>query len=250
MQDRRYQLKLPTHISYQDDDPPQCGLKVGGITPLTSIDYPGELAAVIFCQGCPWRCRYCHNSHLLPRNQTTGIDWPEILSFLAKRIGLLDAVVFSGGEPTLQKGLPEAIRQVKQMGFKTGLHTAGCYPKRLKQILHQVDWVGLDIKGLPHQYSAITQTPGSGERAWESLEIIQASGVDYEVRTTHMPGTSDKQLLDLSMVLREMGVQQYALQTCRTNDTLDPGLRNTPACPPGQQLMEKLQQQIPNFAHR
>ncbi len=247
MQDPRYQLKQPAHISCQDDTP---SLKVGGITPLTSIDYPGELAAVIFCQGCPWRCGYCQNSHLLPRKQTSGIDWSEILDFLTKRKGLLDAVVFSGGEPTLQKNLPEAIRQVKQMGFKAGLHTAGCYPEQLKQILHLVDWVGLDIKGLPHQYPAITQTPGSGKKAWESLKIIQASGVDYEVRTTRMPGASDKQILDLSMVLRKKGVQQYTLQTCRTNNTLDPELKNTPTCPPSQQLVKKLKQQSPHFTHR
>ncbi len=227
-----------------------CGLKVGGITPLTSIDYPGELAAVIFCQGCPWRCRYCQNGHLLPRSQADGVNWHEVLDFLARRRGLLDAVVFSGGEPTLQKALPEAMEQVRQLGFKIGLHTAGCYPEKLKQVLHLVDWVGMDIKGLPDQYPAITQIPGSGERAWESLEAIQASGVDYEVRTTRMPGTSDTQLLNLSRVLSETGVQQYALQTCRTQDTLDPELKNTLAPPSSQRLLDDLQQLIPGVVLR
>ncbi len=227
-----------------------CGLEVGGITPLTSIDYPGELAAVIFCQGCPWRCRYCQNGHLLSRSETDGVEWHEVLDFLGRRKGLLDAVIFSGGEPTLQKALREAMEQVRQMGFKIGLHTAGCYPEKLKRVLHLVDWVGMDIKGLPAQYPAITQISGSGERAWESLEAIQASGVDYEVRTTRMPGTSDTQLLNLSRVLSERGVKQYALQTCRTQDTLDPELKNTLAPSSSQRLVEDLQQLIPGVALR
>jgi len=227
-----------------------CSLQVGGITPLTSIDYPGELAAVIFCQGCPWRCGYCQNSHLLPRNQEPGVDWSEVLDFLHKRRGLLDAVVFSGGEPTLQTHLPKAIEQIKQMGFKIGLHTAGCYPEKLEPILQLVDWVGLDIKGLPDQYEAITLTPGSGQRAWQSLELIQASNVACEVRTTPMPGTPDTQLLRLSRALQEKGVRQYALQTCRTEDTLDPELKDTHPSHPSQQFVEQLQQHIPGSVLR
>jgi pyruvate formate lyase activating enzyme len=243
-------MKVMTKPEHHDRPDEPCGLEVGGITPLTSIDYPGELAAVIFCQGCPWRCGYCQNGHLLPRGPATGIDWSEVMGFLFKRIGLLDAVVFSGGEPTLQKALPEAIRQVKQMGFKVGLHTAGCYPERLKQVLHLLDWVGLDIKGLPDQYPAITQASGSGQQAWASLDAIQASGVDYEVRTTRMPGTSEDSILKLSGVLSERGVQNYALQTCRTHDTLDPELRNTLATPASQRLIEGLQQLIPGVVLR
>lgn len=225
-------------------------LRVGGITPLTSIDYPGELAAVVFCQGCPWRCRYCQNGHLLPGEQADGIEWAEIVDFLSRRRGLLDAVVFSGGEPTLQKALPQAIGQVKQLGFKVGLHTAGCYPERLKRVLSLVDWVGMDIKALPAQYPSITRTAGSGERAWESLDAIQASGVDYEVRTTRMPGTPDALILALSKILGERGVEHYALQACRTRETLDPGLKNIMYAPPGAQLVDDLQRQFPGLVLR
>ena len=225
-------------------------LNVGGLTPLTSIDYPGELAAVVFCQGCPWRCRYCQNGHLLPSGQAAGIDWAGVIDFLYKRRGLLDAVVFSGGEPTLQRALPQAIRQVKQLGFKVGLHTAGCYPERLKLVLPLVDWVGMDIKALPAQYPSITRTAGSGERAWESLDAIQASGVDYEVRTTRMPGTPDALILALSKILGERGVEHYALQACRTRETLDPGLKNIMYAPPGAQLVDDLQRQFPGLVLR
>ena len=79
-------------------------LRIGGLTPLSTTDYPGQLAAAVFCQGCPWRCGYCHNPHLIPATVKQGIDWVEVMRFLERRRGLLDAVVFSGGEPTLQPG--------------------------------------------------------------------------------------------------------------------------------------------------
>jgi len=96
-------------------------VEVGGLTPLTTIDYPGELAAVLFLQGCPWRCGYCHNQELMTRHGRNTIPWCLVMRMLEQRIGLLDAVVFSGGEPTLQANLGEAIRQVKSLGFKIGL---------------------------------------------------------------------------------------------------------------------------------
>ena len=86
------------------------GLRVGGLVPLSTTDYPDHLSAVVFCQGCPWRCAYCHNPHLLPRRSDSEIAWPDVLAFLDRRRGLLDAVVFSGGEPTLQRALPDAMR--------------------------------------------------------------------------------------------------------------------------------------------
>ena len=81
-------------------------LRVGGMVPLTTLDYPGLLACVLFCQGCAWRCRYCHNPDLIPARGEQEIPWPQVLEFLRRRQGLLQAVVFSGGEPTLQEGLP------------------------------------------------------------------------------------------------------------------------------------------------
>ncbi|MBP8264734.1 MAG: anaerobic ribonucleoside-triphosphate reductase activating protein, partial [Pseudomonas sp.] len=100
-------------------------LRVGGFVPLTTLDYPGRLACVLFCQGCAWRCRYCHNPGLIVPRGKDEKPWPEVLDFLRRRQGLLEAVVFSGGEPTLQAALPAAIAEVRELGFKIGLHTAG-----------------------------------------------------------------------------------------------------------------------------
>jgi len=201
------------------------GLRVGGLTPLTTVDYPGELAAVVFCQGCPWRCRYCHNGHLLPSRAEALIPWGEILGFLEARRGLLDAVVFSGGEPTLQPALGEAMAEVRALGFKVGLHTSGAYPGRLRRLLPLLDWVGLDIKALPQDYPAITGVPGSGERAWESLAFLRAARVPLQVRTTPLPGRErPEDLQPLRDRLAALGVRGHRIQPCRTERILDPGL--------------------------
>jgi pyruvate formate lyase activating enzyme len=162
-------------------------LQVGGLTPMTTIDYPDHLAAVIFCQGCPLRCHYCHNPNLLPRQSSGLIPWREIIDFLSLRRELLDAVVFSGGEPTLQRSIGQAIAEIKSMGFLIGLHTAGIYPQRLERLLPLLDWVGLDIKALAEDYAALTGNPHAGESAWRSARLLAGSGVAHEIRTTLYP---------------------------------------------------------------
>ena len=192
-------------------------LRIGGLTPLTTIDFPGRLAAVVFCQGCPWRCGYCHNTALLDAGEPAALSWAAVEQLLRRRRGLLDGVVFSGGEPTLQAALPDALARVRELGFATGLHTAGMYPERLAALLPLLDWVGLDIKGPLHRYDAITATPGSGARAWASLRHLLASGVAHECRTTWHAGLfGEDELLQLGRTLAAQGVRQWAVQACRT----------------------------------
>ncbi|QIK38508.1 anaerobic ribonucleoside-triphosphate reductase activating protein [Caldichromatium japonicum] len=199
-------------------------LRVGGLVPLTTLDYPGELAAVVFCQGCPWWCRYCHNGHLLEATERPPFTWARIEGFLRQRQGLLDAVVFSGGEPTAQTALTAALQAVRALGYKIGLHTSGAYPEHLPAILPFIDWVGLDIKALPEDYPAITRVPASGQRAWETLEILVGAGVDLEVRTTLMPNWTPDYVRCLSERLADAGVRHYALQVCTLAHALDPSL--------------------------
>lgn len=206
---------------------PGRSLKIGGLTPFSAIDYPGQLAAVVFIQGCPWRCHYCHNPHLLERTAHSPLAWPEILAWLATRQGLLDAVVFSGGEALLDPVLPRAMAEARALGFKVGLHTGGAYPEALKGVLPYVDWVGLDIKTNFDNYATITQLPRSGEAAKRSLEILLQSGVSYECRTTVHPDLhSDDQLCNMADDLAKMGVACLILQRFRregcTNDSLSP----------------------------
>jgi pyruvate formate lyase activating enzyme len=161
---------------------------------------------------------------IAPRG-TQQIPWTNITAFLERRRGLLDAVVFSGGEPTLQSALPDAARQVRDLGFRIGLHTAGPYPRRLAALLPLLDWVALDIKALPNDYPAITGVPGSGRRGWHSLKILQESGVAFEVRTTVMPGWTKTDLARLVETLAHAKVRRYALQACHVQHALEaPGL--------------------------
>ena len=207
---------------------PGTQLKVAGLTPMTTVDFPDRLAAVVFCQGCPLRCRYCHNPELLPRKSEQLIPWPEILDFLRQRQGLIDALVFSGGEPTQQRALPQAIAEARALGYEIGLHTAGVYPQRLKQLLPLLDWVGLDIKALPDNYPRLTGMPASGDLAWRSAEMLIASGIPHELRTTYHPALmeiSEKEALQSK--IEALYPKQHRWQACRTEGCLDSSLRQT-----------------------
>jgi pyruvate formate lyase activating enzyme len=165
-------------------------LRVGGLTPLSASDFPGKLAAVVFCQGCAWRCGYCHNPHLIPGKGASRWPWPRVLSFLEKRQGLLDAVVFSGGEPTIQPALAQAMAEVKALGYLVGLHTAGIVPKRLREVLPLVDWVSMDVKSDFHLHETVTRVRGSGARARESYGLIRSSGVACDFHTINQGQTT------------------------------------------------------------
>lgn len=205
-------------------------LVIGGLTPLSTTDYPNHLSAVVFCQGCPWRCGYCHNPHLLPAKGSAQVSWNDVLSFLDRRRGLLDAVVFSGGEPLAQKGLVEAVHAARSMGFKIGLHTGGAYPKRFAEVLPLVDWVGFDIKAQFAEYRRITAVRGSGDRALASTMLLLGSGVDHEFRTTVHPHQCDSPGLErLAKDLGELGVRNYVLQEFRADGCADSALvKNLP----------------------
>lgn len=195
-------------------------IRVGGLERLSLCDWPGELVATIFCQGCPWDCPYCHNPHLLPARGQQMIPWRDVLAFLETRRGLLDGVVFSGGEPTMQKQLTDAIRDVRAMGYNIGLHSAGPYPARLAAVLPLVDWVGFDVKAAFGEYDRATRAPRSGERAKESLKHLQASGVAFELRTTVDPHLLDDAAIGrLRADLAQLGLPPQRLQTFRSIGT-------------------------------
>jgi pyruvate formate lyase activating enzyme len=169
------------------------------------------------------------------------IAWSDVLAWLRRRRGLLDAVVFSGGEPTLQRALLQAVGEVRALGFKVGLHTAGCYPERLRRLLPWVDWVGLDIKALPEQYPSLTGVPGSGVPSWRSLRYLLAANRDHEVRVTvHSELLTAAELARLIGRLRLTGVRRLVLQRCRSASTLDASLGpNVAACPAVERVLAK-----------
>ncbi|MEJ8839818.1 anaerobic ribonucleoside-triphosphate reductase activating protein [Ramlibacter sp. AN1133] len=191
-------------------------LRVGGLQRWTSIDFPGRLAAVVFCQGCPWRCSYCQNPELLDARAGPQLAWEEVVNFLRGRRGLLDGVVFSGGEPTLQSDLGAAIREVRGLGFEVALHTSGMYPERLREVLPLLDWVGLDIKAPWHRMDPITASRGSASRVLDSLLQVLLSGVAHECRTTWSPELFPlHELHTLTEELAALGVRRWCLQQLR-----------------------------------
>lgn len=144
------------------------------------------------------------------------------MRFLHRRQGLLDAVVFSGGEPTLQDGLAFALSEVRGLGFATGLHTGGIYPSRLEELWPLLSWVGMDIKSGFADYDRVTRTPGSGKKARVSAKLLLESGVPHEFRTTVHPliHTQDT-LLRLTEELCALGVRHYVLQEFRPQGCVD-----------------------------
>lgn len=206
-------------------------LQVGGFEPFSTTDWPGKLCAVVFVQGCPWRCGYCHNPGLQPRQRPHGAPhWSNILTFLAHRQGLLDGVVFSGGEPTIDPGLPDAIAQIRALGFQVGLHTAGVHTRRLVSVLPQVDWIGLDLKAGEAAHDRVTGVPGSAEAGLEALALVAGSGVEVEIRTTFDAELlDDSDLLEMARTVRDVGLQQWTLQRRRW---LAPEPRMAPLPPP------------------
>lgn len=190
-------------------------LLVGGIVSLTTVDYPDHLAAVVFLQGCPWRCVYCHNPHLQTISPEESLPWEDVLNLLETRRGFIEGVVFSGGEPLFQEALLPAIEDVRNLGFKIGLHTAGAYPDRFARVVSFLDWIGFDVKRSFKDYHLITNIHGSGEKALESLKVLLASNKDYEVRMTMHESIETETAVDVLRELCQMGVRKVVLQKCR-----------------------------------
>lgn len=224
-------------------------IQVGGFVPFSTIDWPGQLAAVVFLRGCPWRCGYCHNPHLQTRSGPPPLAWDKVVAELARRRGWLDGVVFSGGEPTADRALPEAIAQVREMGFKVALHTGGAYPERLQPLLPQLDWVGFDLKTTFDAYDALTGTPGSGARAARSARHVLASGVEHEFRLTyHAELVSPTAALSAALAAAVMGVRRFALQAFRPEGCDSPRLAADAGLP--QDLIEQIRKVYPQLCHR
>ena len=172
-------------------------MNIAGLQKMTLLDFPGKVACTVFFQGCNFRCPFCHNSDLLPGQGQPLMDDEELLAFLEKRKGLLDGVCVTGGEPTLQRELPQLLGRIKALGYKVKLDTNGAQPQVLRALVEQgrVDSVAMDIKNSREEYA---KTAGMREallpQVEESIRYLLAGKVDYEFRTTvahplHSPGS-------------------------------------------------------------
>lgn len=175
-------------------------MKIGGLEKLTLIDYPGEIAAIIFTSGCNFRCHFCYNPMLVvPRqNGHPLIEEGDLLNFLQSRVSKLSGVVVTGGEPTLHYDLSEFLSKIKNLGYKIKLDTNGTNPEILKKVIDAglVDYIAMDIKGPLNKYEKITGVEVDLENIKKSIKIIIESGLPYEFRTTLVPGLHIKEDID------------------------------------------------------
>lgn len=188
-------------------------IQIGGLVSFTTIDYPGKLAAVIFLVGCPLRCAYCSNPHLLDVRDGE-YDPEKVFDWLKERVGKLEAVVFSGGEALMQgDAVLEYMQRVKKLGFKIGLHTNGFYPETLKRASDTVDWIGLDYKATRNKYPELVGQNIAHDHMIKSLNIWLDTGKDFEVRITCDPRHITKlDLLEIVNDLHTRGVKKIAIQ--------------------------------------
>lgn len=166
-------------------------MRIGGLLKFSLIDYPGKIAAVVFTQGCNYRCPFCHNPELvLPSLFKDPLDPAEVLVFLEKRRGQLQGVTITGGEPTIQPGLMVFMRQVKAMGFLVKLDTNGSNPDVLEKILAAglTDFVAMDIKSSPTGYAKAAGLAVDMSALERSAGLIKAAHVPYIFRTTAVKG--------------------------------------------------------------
>jgi pyruvate formate lyase activating enzyme len=162
-------------------------MKIGGLQKFSLIDYPGRISAIVFTQGCNFRCPYCHNPELVdPAQYGPILSEEEVISFLEKRRGKLDAVTLTGGEPTLQPDLDRFLEVIKGMGYLTKIDTNGSNPDVLESLIHGrlVDYLAMDVKGPLQKYGQIAGTKVQTQKIRKSIALITASGIEHEFRTT------------------------------------------------------------------
>ncbi|MEI6728030.1 MAG: anaerobic ribonucleoside-triphosphate reductase activating protein [bacterium] len=201
-------------------------MHIAGLTPLSLIDYPEKLACIVFTQGCNWRCPFCHNPDILEikskLNYKQGLSEIDFFKFLETRINKLDGVVITGGEPSLQVDLLTFMQKIKQLGFLIKLDSNGTNPQVLKMIFDQklADYVAMDIKHTPDKYNLATGRKVDLEKIKESINLIKNSGLDYEFRTTVVPGihTFEDAVQAAKLV---WGSKRYFIQEYRPAVTLE-----------------------------
>ena len=188
---------------------------ISGLQKLTLLDYPGRVACTVFTGGCNFRCPFCHNALLvIPERLAHDTDEEKVLSFLQKRIGILDGVAITGGEPLLHKEIPAFLEKVKAYGYSIKLDTNGSFPEMLESIVKAglVDRVAMDIKNSPERYA---ETIGLAHfdiaPVERSKEFLMSCGIDYEFRTTVVKGIHTEESL-LRAAEWIAGAKEYYLQ--------------------------------------
>jgi pyruvate formate lyase activating enzyme len=219
-------------------------MKIGGLEKFSLLDYPEKISAIIFTQGCNFRCQFCYNpmlvwpkqvgkskyaqdvigaSRLAAEQQKVHPTFKEddLFVFLESRAGKLDAVVITGGEPCLHKDLPEFIAKIKKIGYLIKLDTNGSYPEILEKLIKEklIDYIAMDLKAPAEKYEEVTGIEANFENINKSVRIIMQSGLPYEFRTTVVPGFINKDNIgDMGKIIE--GAEKWYLQGFKSKTDL------------------------------
>jgi pyruvate formate lyase activating enzyme len=215
---------------------------IGGLIKTSLVDYPGKVSAIVFTKGCSFACHFCYNPLLVWPEETASVTSPntrghlrksekepapnlisadDLFQFLEKRAQQLDALVITGGEPTIHRDLPEFIRKVRALGYAIKLDTNGTNPDMLAALVKEglIDYIAMDLKGPAEKYSEITGVKADFNKIKKSVKIIMASGLPYEFRTTVVPGLLNKEdIAPMGEIIK--GADKWYLQKFRSNTAL------------------------------
>jgi len=212
---------------------------------LSLIDYPGKICAIVFTTGCNFRCNFCYNKEIVLPNlikEHINLSEEDILEFLRSRVGKLEAVCITGGEPTLHTDLKDFIKKIKDLGFLVKLDSNGTNPDMLKELidLKLVDYIAMDIKApLNQKYMDITGVKVDIEKIKRSIELVKTLE-NYEFRTTVAPMIREEDILDIVSVISR--AKKYFLQEFKTGYTLDEKCANIKGL--GKEELEKIKEKI------
>ena len=195
-------------------------MNIAGVQKVTLLDYPGKVACEIFTQGCNFECPFCQNSSLIPITNTGEFSEEEIFEYLNLRKNILDGVVITGGEPTVQKDLKEFIKKIKDLGLLVKLDTNGGNPKVLQELIDEelVDYVAMDIKNVFNKYNITAGKKVALDNIKKSIEILKASKIDYEFRTTIIKEMHS--LDDIISICKLVGDAKYYLQNFEDSENV------------------------------
>ena len=230
---------------------------IGGLQKFTMLDYPGKIAAVVFTNGCNFRCPFCHNPELVDPKRIdyeNEIKENDVLKFLRSRKGDLEGVCITGGEPTLQFGLKEFIKKIKKMGFSVKVDTNGSYSNVVSYLIEDdiVDYWAIDVKTTPQKYKIMAKKDDIIENVGKSIKLITDSKSELELRTTVLPGYVNQEDFD-EMIDWINGIDKnifsklfrYSIQNFRPEKTLHDGFGNVK--PYGREDLEKMSEKLEKY---
>lgn len=193
-------------------------MKFSGLQKISLVDYPLKVASVLYTPGCNLRCPFCHNWRIAVDPKPPFLQEAIALEILESRKRYVDAVVVSGGEPTMHKELPKFLGKLKDRGFQVKLDTNGFYPDVLEECLGLVDYVALDVKTSLEKYRLLGAEDTAG--LLRTIEMLKTGKVAYEFRTTVVPEiVTIKDIWSIGEIVK--GARSLALQQFVPNDTLD-----------------------------